>query len=110
LRYKAELSSSSAHTKLMPLRYKAELSSSSAHTKLMPLRYKAELSSSSAHTKLMPLRYKSDCVPHTLHFLPNSLQPNGLNKLSGYRRWTKTDGDGPHGARHTLMTQLSDLT
>jgi hypothetical protein len=33
---------------------KAELSSSSARTKLMPLRYKAELSSLSARTKLIP--------------------------------------------------------
>ncbi|MBL3591696.1 MAG: DsrE family protein [gamma proteobacterium endosymbiont of Lamellibrachia anaximandri] len=33
---------------------KAELSSSSAQTKLMPLRYKAELSSLSAQTKLIP--------------------------------------------------------
>jgi len=32
----------------------------------------------------MPLRYKSYCVPYTLRFLPNSLQPNGLNNLSSY--------------------------
>ncbi len=45
---------------LMLLQDKAELSSLSAQTKLMPLRYKAELSSLSAQTKLMPLRYKKD--------------------------------------------------
>ncbi|MBT4838958.1 MAG: HAMP domain-containing protein, partial [Methylococcales bacterium] len=38
---------------------KAELGSSSAQTKLMPLRYKAESGSSSAQTKSMPLRYKN---------------------------------------------------
>ncbi len=38
---------------------KAELSSLSAQTKLMPLRHKAESGSLSAQTKLMPLRHKS---------------------------------------------------
>ncbi|MDK9706667.1 MAG: YkgJ family cysteine cluster protein [Desulforhopalus sp.] len=38
----------------------AELSSSAAQTKLMPLRYIAELSSSAAQTKLMPLRFMKD--------------------------------------------------
>jgi hypothetical protein len=37
---------------------KAELSSWSARTKLMPSGYKAELSSWSARTKLMPFGYK----------------------------------------------------
>jgi signal transduction histidine kinase len=41
------------------LNIKAELGSSSAQTKLMPLRYKAESGSSSAQTKSMPLRYKN---------------------------------------------------
>ncbi|MCU7836810.1 MAG: hypothetical protein KZQ83_16365 [gamma proteobacterium symbiont of Taylorina sp.] len=44
LNYKAELSSSSAQTKLMPRGYKAELSSSSAQTKLMPRGYQQKLS------------------------------------------------------------------
>jgi len=40
-------------------KYKAELSSSPAQTKLMPFGYKAELSSSPAQTKLMPFGYKN---------------------------------------------------
>ncbi|MBT4837300.1 MAG: prepilin-type N-terminal cleavage/methylation domain-containing protein [Methylococcales bacterium] len=44
-----------------PQKNKAELSSSPALTKLIPLRYKAELSSSPARTKLMPLWLKQNC-------------------------------------------------
>jgi hypothetical protein len=53
--------------------FKAELSSLSARTKLMPLRYKAELSSLSARTKHMPLWHKKRSAPRyerTLTVIP----------------------------------------
>jgi muramoyltetrapeptide carboxypeptidase len=55
---------------------KAELSSSSDQTKLMPLRYKAELSSSSDQTKLMPLRSRMSAFGDCLQILTNPIPDN----------------------------------
>ncbi|TRX00898.1 hypothetical protein [Candidatus Methylobacter oryzae] len=53
-----------------PAGIKAELSSLSARTKLMPFGYKAELSSLSAQTKLMPLGYNKRIDAETDIILP----------------------------------------
>ncbi|MBT7408888.1 MAG: AAA family ATPase [Methylococcales bacterium] len=81
---KAELSSSSTQTKLMPLRYKAELSSSSTQTKLMPLQHKkpvAVIISSQNNKEINDVKQHKFIFKDWLKSLPNNSTQLAFNQL-----------------------------